>query len=281
MAVARVVVAAAALAGVAVLGPAGTTPADAAGGGRPLIHSVTVTGSGGSDTVTVRGQGFGGAPVRMPFAGDVSNFRIEDEASPGHGEWGYTGDAHTLHYLSWTASEVEVSGLDAAPGDALVVALWNAVTGRGATWGGNVTPVPPGTPLIRSVGFSSLGTPVDLRIAIKGEGFGPAPHSLPFTGDLNAFSFWDGRAHCGSSGAFTAGGAYFGDAPADGVTVRFQSWTDTKIVIGGFRGSYGAGCARIDAGDPVAITVWNSADTSAAGPQTAKRGLILYGIPGN
>ncbi|MGA2521943.1 MAG: hypothetical protein ABSG81_14145, partial [Acidimicrobiales bacterium] len=130
-------------------------------------------------------------------------------------------------------------------------------------------------------GFSSLGTPVDLRIAVRGQGFGPAPHSLPFTGDLNAFSFWDGRAHCQAGGAFTAGGAYFGDASADSVTVRFQSWTDTKIVVTGFRGTYGSGCARIDAGDPVAISVWNSADTSPAGPQTAKRGLILYGIPGN
>lgn len=256
-------------------------PAGAAGGGRPLISSVTISGTSGDYSVVVRGHGLGGPTVPLPFLGDVSNFRIGDDAQPGQGEWGYTGDSHPLQYTKWTPSEVEVGGLGAHPGDALVVALWNGVTARGVTWGGNVPPVTSSTPTIKSVGFSSLGTPVDLRIVVKGKGFGPAPVALPFVGDLDSFSFWDGRAHCGSSAAFTAGGEYFGQAPADAVTLRYESWSDTKIVIGGFRGSYGTGCAKVDTGDPVAVSVWNSADASAAGPQTAKRGLILYGIPGN
>ena len=250
-------------------------------GCRPLIHSVTISGTSGNYSVTVKGHGFGGPTVALPHFGEVSNFRIGDDAQLGEGDWGYSGDGHPLHYLVWTPREVEVSGLGASPGDALVIALWNAVTKRGMTWGGNVPPVTPGTPTITSVAFSSLGTPVDLRIVVKGAGFGAAPIRRPFVGDLNSFSFWDGRTHCGSSAAFTAGGAYFGDAPADAVTLRYQSWTDTKIVIGGFRGAYGTGCAKVRSGDPVAVSVWNTSDSSGTGPQTAKRGLILYGIPGN
>jgi hypothetical protein len=262
---------------------AGTNPgaADAAGGGRPLISSVTFSGSRGNYSVIVRGHGLGGPAVALPFLGNVSNFRIGDNAQLGQGEWGYTGDEHPLNYTIWTPSEVEVGGLGARAGDALVIALWNAATGRGVTWGGNVPPVAPGSPSIKFVGFSSLGTFPDLRIVVKGEGFGPAPVALPFVGDLSSFSFWDGRAHCGSSAAFTAGGQYFGNAPADAVTLRYRSWTDTKIVIEGFRGSYGPGCNAVKNGDPVAVTVWNTTDSSETGPQTAKRGVVLYGLPGN
>lgn len=257
-------------------------PADAlCNGCRPLIHSVAISGASGNYTIMVRGHGFGGPTVTVPFSGTVSNFRIGDNAQLGQGEWGYTGDAHALRYLVWTPTEVEVSGLGASAGDAIVIALWNSVTGKGVTWAENVPPVASGTPTISFVGFSSLGTPVDLRIVVKGTNFGPAPTRLPMIGDLNSFYLWDGRAHCGSSSAFTAGGKYFGDAAADVVTLRYQSWTDTKIVIDGFRGSYGTGCAEIRTGDPVAVSVWNTRDSSETGPQTAKRGLILYGIPGN
>jgi hypothetical protein len=255
--------------------------ADAVGGNRPLIHSVTISGSAGNYTALVRGSGFGSPMVSLPFSGDLSNFRIGDNAQFGQDESGFTGDAHGLHYLVWTGSEVEVSGLGASPGDALVVALWNRQSGRGATWAGDVPPVSSGAPRITSVAFSALGTPVDLHIVVKGVGFGPAPRALPFVGDLNWFSFWDGRAHCGTSAAFAAGGQYFGDAPADAVTLRYRSWSDTKIVIGGFAGAYGTGCSKVQSGDPVAVSIWNTADTSETGPQAAKKGLVLYGIRGN
>jgi hypothetical protein len=258
-----------------------SSPASAVGGNRPLIHSVTFSGTAGDYTALVRGSGFGTPTVSLPYSGDVSNFRIGDNAQFGQDEWGYTGDTNVLRYTVWSGSEVEVSGLGAEPGDALVVAVWNALTGRGATWAGDVPPVSAGAPKITSVSFSALGTPVDLHVVVKGEGFGPAPTALPLVGDLNWFYFWDGRAHCGTSAAFAAGGRYFGDAPADAVTLRYRSWSDTKIVIGGFAGAYGVGCSKVQSGDPVAISVWSTADTSETGPQAARKGLVLYGIPGN
>jgi len=272
--------AAAVVSTVVTLGVGTVAAQGAANGARPLISAVTVSGVPGDYTVLVRGHGFGGSTVAMPYTGDVANFRIGDDAQPGQ-EWGYAGDANPLRYLMWTPTKVEVGGLGAAPGDALVVGLWNATTGRGTSWGGNVAPVATGTPAITGVAFSSLGTPVDLRIVVKGSGFGAAPVAMPFIGDLDAFSFWDGRAHCGSSTAFSAGGGYFAAVPADTVTLRYESWSDTKIVVGGFRGSYGTGCNKIETGDPVAVSVWNTADTSVAGPQAARRGVILYGVPGN
>jgi hypothetical protein len=271
---------AAAAAAVSVLAVGTASPAGAVSSSRPLIKSVALSGTPGDYTVLVRGHGLGGPTVALPYVGEVSNFRIGDDAQPGQ-EWGYVGDAHPLQYLVWKPTEVEVSGLGAGPGDALVVGLWNATTGRGASWGGNVAPVATGSPTITSVAFSSLGTPVDLRILVKGSGFGVAPHSLPFIGDLDTFSFWDGRSHCGASTAFSAGGDYFGVVPADTVTLRYESWTDTKIVVSGFRGSYGTGCSKLETGDPVAVSVWNTADTAVTGPQAARRGIILYGTPGN
>jgi len=255
------------------------TPAGAAGGGRPLIHAVSVSGSAGDYTLTVEGHGLGGSTVTLPYTGDVGNFRVEDEAQAPDGEWGFTADDHVLRYLVWKTNEIEVTGLGATPGDALVVAEWNAVSGQGVTWAGNVPPAP-GPPSIRSVAFSSLGTPVALRMVVKGDGFGAAPVSLPYVGDVPYLSFWDG-VRCDGASGFSAGGTYFGQAPADAVTLRIATWTDTKIVTMGFRGSYGSGCARVRSGDPVAVTVWSTTDTAVTGPQTAKRALILYGIPGN
>jgi hypothetical protein len=272
-------VAAAAVA-VSALAVGTASPAGAVSSARPLISSVAFSGAPGDYTVVVRGHKLGGPTVALPYVGDVTNFRIGDDAQPGQ-EWGYAGDVHPLQYLVWTPSKVEVSGLVAAPGDALVVGVWNAVTGRGATWGGNVPPVVTASPTITALGFSSLGTPVDLRIVVKGTGFGAPPRPMPFIGDLDTFSFWDGRSHCGASTAFSAGGDYFGVAPADTVTLRYESWSDTKIVISGFRGSYGSGCSKLETGDPVAVSVWNTGDTSVTGPQAARRGIILYGTPGN
>jgi hypothetical protein len=242
---------------------------------RPLIHAVTFTGQAGDYTVVLKGHGFGPPPVALPFSGDTSSFRIGDNAELSSGEWGYRGDTHTLDYRVWTGTEIEIGGLGAGPGDALVIALWNAHTGLGATWGGDVPPVATGTPTITSVGFSSLGTLPDLRIAVHGRGFGPAPKKLPYVGDLDSFYFWDGRANCRG---FSAGGSYFGALPPDAVTFRYESWSDTKIVITGFRGAYGTLCDEVRTGDPVVVSVWNSAATSDTGPQAAKRGSIL--VPG-
>lgn len=244
---------------------------------QPLISSVAFSGTPGDYTLAIAGKFLGGPAVTLPFSGEVGNFRLQDNAQlgdPGAGEWGHTGDIHGVTLESWTATAISVSGVGLQPGDAVVLAVTNLGSGRSAVWGGTVPGVA-SSPVITTVALSSLGTLPSLRIAVKGHGFGPAPRSLPFIGDLDQFAFGDLSVTCGG-GPFTAGGSYFGVKPADPVTMRFVTWTDTKIVVAGFRGAYGQGCNRVHTADVVAVSVWNSASTSVAGLQTAHRGWIFY-----
>lgn len=237
----------------------------------PQITSVQLSGSPGNYTVTVNGSGFGSPTVSLPYTGDVSNFRIGDDAQLGHGEWGYSGDANALTYEFWSDSSITVSGFGGQPGDAIVVALWNASLQLGATWGGNV-PGGTSTPIVTSVQL--VGTGQNLQITVNGSGFGSAPVLMPYSGDLNYFDFGDFRTPCEGSALFSAGFARWGIQTPDAVALNYESWSDTQIVISGFGGGYGSGCATYQAGDPVAISVWNTSDTGLTGPQTAWGGQV-------
>ena len=236
----------------------------------PSISSVAFSGSSGSYTLNIDGQGFGSSTVSLPYTGDVGNFRIGDWAQIGYGEWGYSGDANTLTYTSWSDTTIQVSGFGGSPGDAITIAVWNSVSGLGATWGGDV-PGGPSSPTISSVTFSGSGS--STTIQVQGSGFGSAPTTMPYSGVLNDFIFWDGRSPCGGgSSQFEAGGARWGHG-SDSVSLNYQSWSDSSISIGGFGSGYGSGCAIFDTGDPVSVVVWNSADSSQTGPQTSWGGF--------
>jgi hypothetical protein len=240
------------------------------------ITNVVFSGSSGNYTLTINGSGFGSYPGNLPFSGGSSYFRIADAAQIGFGEWGYSGDANGLTYNSWSDTQIVVSGFGGQPGDAIVLGAWNPSSGLGATWGGNVPGGGVGTPQIRSVTFSGSGQ--SLRIIVQGSGFGNAPVSMPFTGDLNYFIFDDARAHCGGSTLFEAGTTAWGHRP-DSVTLNYESWSDTEIVINGFADSYGQGCATVQGGDPVTIEIWNTSDTDQTGPQTAWGGFVSESGP--
>jgi serine/threonine protein kinase len=235
------------------------------------ITSVAFSGVPYNYTVSINGVGFGSLPNGVPFDGVTPYFRLFEVAQLGAGEWGYPGDARTLAYHSWSGTQIQISGLSARPGDAVQIWFSNPTTGLSATWGGNV-PGGSGNPRIDSVSFS--GSAANLHVTIDGLGFGDAPATMPFTGDLDQFIFADQRTHSGT-GAFEAGGQRWGHGQPDPVTVKFQSWSDNQIVIDGFAGSYGQGDANmIQSGDPVYIVIWRANDTSQAGPQTAWGGFV-------
>ena len=237
----------------------------------PVIKSVQFSGDPGDYTVTVKGSGFGTLPHSLPFPGDTSYFRMADAAEVVHGEWGYAGDASTLTYTYWSDTIIKVRGFGGQPGNAITIAVWNPDTGEGATWGGDV-PIPT-VPNIASVSFS--GTGKNLQIVVDGSGFGNAPVSMPFTGNLKYFAFSDFRSHCGGgSSQFVAGFEGWGAGFASPVTLKYKYWTNNKIVIGGFGGSYGQGCATLKNGDPVVINVWNTGDQECTEPQTAWGGVV-------
>ena len=234
----------------------------------PRIDSASFSGEAGNYTVTFTGSGFGFTHVPLPFMGDLPNFRIGDSAQLA--ESGYLGDAYFLTYLEWTDTNVTVSNFRGRPGEAITVALWNQSSRLAATWGGTV---PPDGSTIQITSVNLAGTGKNLRIEVNGSGFGPAPPELsgsPFVGNLNDFRFFDFRAHCGmSSSLFAAGFQGWGRDRPTSVFLRYESWSDRKIVITGFAGTYGRGCAEYEEGDPVAIVVWNTDSSSLEGPQAA------------
>jgi hypothetical protein len=231
----------------------------------PQISTVTFSGSADNYTVTITGTGFGSPVVALPYAGDVSNFRIGDSAQLGHGEWGYSGDANPLTYKSWSNNQIVVSRFGGEPGDAVVIALWNSSSQAAASWGGNVTPVPSGYPSISAVRFSNSGQ--NLTMTITGTGFGPSPADLS-SGFLN-LRFEDWQTHCnGGSSKFNAGFDGLGVEPST-VGLVYSYWSNNEIVISGFGSGYGGGCYVVSPNDAVSIEIWNSEDQDPAEPQTA------------
>ncbi|MCL4449585.1 MAG: IPT/TIG domain-containing protein [Actinobacteria bacterium] len=264
-----------------------STPVSFTYANAPVIQSVqfsnnSVTCSTNCTyTLTVDGSGFGSPTITVPCSSscNASNFATMDYAKA-------TPFQNNLTYQTWTNSQIVVGGFTGTPGDGVDVTLWNSATYLGAAWGGNIPIAPVGTPQITSVSFSGSGATT--QMTVNGSGFGSAPTQLgsgPFTGDINQFEFVDWRWYdCGSGsnttnnegigqGSFMAGFNGWGasnpnaDLP-NSVTLNYQSWSNTQIVVNGFSSSYGQGCNLLSPGDPISITVWNSSDTSATGPQT-------------
>jgi hypothetical protein len=244
----------------------------------PQINSVQFTGSAGNYSLTLKGSGFGHPTVPLPYRGDVGNFHLGDAAQVGRGEWGYTGDANVLTYASWSDSTIAISRFGGQPCDAVNIAVWNSVSQHAGTWGGNV-PCSVSTPQITSVELS--GTGANLQMIVHGSGFGPFPSSMPSPGtaaDLNYFKVVDFRSHCGArSSLFEAGFGDWGGSP-DSVTLYYTYWADNQIIFTGFGGSYGTGCASYKVGDPLAVFVYNSEDTTFSQAQTAWGGPAAASI---
>jgi len=93
-------------------------------------------------------------------------------------------------------------------------------------------------------------------ITIKGTGFGK---HAPYTGDSNYISFFDLKT---DEPGWQAGYSGYNDT----ITLIVNSWSNTKIVLGGFSGAWGeAGYDyTLAVGDPVEVQVWNA--QTGAGP---------------
>jgi hypothetical protein len=101
-------------------------------------------------------------------------------------------------------------------------------------------------------------------ITISGTGFGTMS---PYTGDSGSILVYDATVPWsgGFSGTFPGGYAVCGASPCsftDTVTLVVDSWTNTKIVLGGFAGAYGSPYV-LTPGDSVSLFVLNG-DASAS-----------------
>jgi hypothetical protein len=118
----------------------------------------------------------------------------------------------------------------------------------------------PNAPVATSVQFSS-GPPY--TITLSGAGFGTPQTSVPYTGDLGNFSIADESCYATTPSSCEEG--YTGDADA----LQYQSWSNSKIVVGGYSQYGGSNVAT--PGDAIEIGVWNDAD------QIAQAGYVWAG----
>ncbi len=121
-----------------------------------------------------------------------------------------------------------------------------------------------GTPKIRHAtaacapnitAWNILNPGPNVGIHIFGSCFGNLPYRLPFSGDTPYFVAFDRN----SADDWSAGGR---DIPSmgivsDSVTLRYERWTDSEILIGGFSGAYGQNDWYTNCGDQIDVYVWN------------------------
>jgi len=222
----------------------------------------------------------------MPFSGELGNFSVVDEScnaiTPGTCEAGYSGDLYTLAFQSWSDPQIVVGGYSqqagskvATPGDAVEIGIWNAssqAARAGFVYGGNLPPVSPGTPQVSSVLLTGSGA--NLHIKILGSGFGSTPppnvpgslNGTPYVGFTTNLRFSDyaGRIpQATQSVAFRAGYENPVNKSTDPISVSYAYWSDTEIDLGGFEGQYGSNNLVVESGDPIAITIWSTANSLA------------------
>jgi hypothetical protein len=106
---------------------------------------------------------------------------------------------------------------------------------------------------------STLTTQQFQTITITGSGFGK---QAPYTGDSNYISFLDTTASPGWQAGYD--GCLLGFCTTDTVTLIVNSWTNTKIVLGGFSGAWGTFNYVLNVGDSVQISVFDA--QTSAGP---------------
>lgn len=110
-------------------------------------------------------------------------------------------------------------------------------------------------PQIKKV--STITTQQFQTITIMGSGFGK---QAPYTGDSNYISLLDTTA--GWQGGYD--GCLLGFCTTDTVTLIVNSWTNTKIVLGGFSGAWGTLNYVLTKGDSVQVSVFDA--QTASGP---------------
>ncbi len=106
---------------------------------------------------------------------------------------------------------------------------------------------PEASPVIKSL--STVTAEQYQTITIKGTGFGT---QAPYTGDSDYIAFWDLRT---SPPGWQAGYTGYNDT----ITLIVNSWTNTKIVLGGFSGAWDESGYdyTLAVGDPIEVQVWN------------------------
>jgi hypothetical protein len=214
----------------------------------PKITSISAIAPEQTQTITINGAGFGtqgGYNGESPYISLIDNTGTLWEA-------GHTGNAVGLDVLSWTDSQIVLTGLTGGygtngwcirPGDQLTFSVKNPQSGAGPAYysiaasGGTDSC----TPVITSI--SAIAPKQTQTITITGAGFGTQGH---YTGDSSDISLLD-----------TTGTPWEAGRPGNSVGLAVTSWTDTQIVLSGLSGAYGANGWCIRPGDHLTFGVKN------------------------
>jgi len=226
----------------------------AAGTHIPKISDVALSGSAGNYTAVITGTNFGAAPAGIPCdACTPLQLQVADLASQPHQE--------TINVTAWSDTSITVTGIAANDGDGLRIALYNQTAGNVDAWGGRVGHKVDGVPHITSITTSGSG--VDLTITITGTGFGAAPDGLMGQNtDSPYLVFSDWNADAPGTDGFPWNAGFCGTNDCNGVTILYQSWTDTQVVVGGFGSEYGMGNWTANPRDAFCIGIWPSSSSS-------------------
>jgi hypothetical protein len=220
----------------------------------PKITSVALSGSAGNYTAVITGLNFGAAPAGIPCnACTPLQLQVSNLASQPQQE--------SINVTAWSDTSVTVTGIAANEGDGLRIALYNQTAGNVDAWGGHVGQRVDGVPRIMAIATSGSGA--GLTVTITGSGFGDAPEGLVGQNtDSPYFVFTDWNADAPGTDGFPWNAGFCGANDCDGVTISYQSWTDTEIVVSGFGSQYGNGNWTVNPRDAFCVGVWPSSSTS-------------------
>jgi hypothetical protein len=223
------------------------------------IASVAFTGTNADLTITISGSGFGLAPPHVP---------CKSCATPYLNIGGRIGCSGAYNIASWTPSRIILSGFQGSPGGDVIISVENP---QNKTISVKPTAIPSSititsSPKIDSVVFTGSGR--NLKMTISGSGFGTAPRNVPGDLDVPFFAFVDLPFDAGPWGGAAPGqwGAGYESSScgwSNSVTLRYASWSPTRIAISGFGPNYGRGPRNahkwtVSPGDIVTIFVANS-----------------------
>jgi len=233
----------------------------------PAITKVRFLQKQDSVTAKIFGVHFGKSPVKLP----CNNCKITEMQLLYFGQG--NEDFGTFNIGTWTDTYIELKRLAAAPGTTAIFAIKNdslGPAGKTVTITANL-PGGPAAPVIRRIAF--FRDHQRLKLRVDGKGFGEAPAGVPGDTDLVYFQFWiwvtGGDVH---NYPWAAG------HNGDDVTLKYESWTDSRIVISGFGADYRGGSEDWVArpGDAVAVTLFNNPGGGAYGPSAGKASRIPW-----
>ncbi|HEX3992106.1 MAG TPA: hypothetical protein VHX39_13120 [Acetobacteraceae bacterium] len=220
----------------------------------PQVDDVKFKGTAGNYTATITGENFGAPPSDIPCTAcsptELQFINMNNQPHP-----------LTANVTNWTDTAITVTGVAVASGDAVRVSVYNLVSGQVGAWGGHAGLLAAGVP--RITGLTTANTGKKITVTVTGTGFGPAPDGVIGQNTNTPFfvmTTWNAKTPFTDGFPWNAG--FCGTTDCNGVTIGYQSWSDTQIVLSGFGSDYAQGNWFARAHDAFCVGVWPSTSTS-------------------